>query len=52
MKNPYELIRLKEEEITKLKKEIEALRLVAPLLGDQGPAGNGKVDLRRVVDMP
>jgi hypothetical protein len=52
MKNPYELIRLKEQEIVRLRQEIEALRVAAPLLEDEIPAGNGKVDLRRVVDMP
>lgn len=52
MKNPFELIRLKEQQIVRLKKEIEALRIAAELLGDDIPSGNGKADVRRVVDMP
>ncbi|HET9409166.1 MAG TPA: hypothetical protein VFO39_18120 [Candidatus Sulfotelmatobacter sp.] len=35
MKNPYELLRAKEQEIAILKRQIEALRLAAPLLGDE-----------------
>ncbi len=32
MKNVYEVLRQKEMELTRLEKEVEALRLVAPLL--------------------
>jgi hypothetical protein len=35
MKNVYEVLRQKELELTRLEKEVEALRLVAPLLTDE-----------------
>jgi hypothetical protein len=35
MKNVYEVLRLKEMELAKLEKEVEALRLVAPLLSEE-----------------
>jgi hypothetical protein len=34
MKNVYEVLRQKELEVSRLKQEIEALRVVAPLLSD------------------
>jgi hypothetical protein len=34
MKNVYEVLRQKELELTRLEKEVEALRVVAPLLSD------------------
>jgi len=34
MKNVYEVLRQKELELTRLEKEVEALRMVAPLLSD------------------
>jgi len=38
MKNIYDVIRQKELEIERLKKEIEALRVVAPMLEDKETA--------------
>ncbi|HZQ24734.1 MAG TPA: hypothetical protein VFA89_18240 [Terriglobales bacterium] len=35
MKNPYEILRAKEQEIERVKQEVEALKLVAPLLGEE-----------------
>jgi hypothetical protein len=35
MKNVYEVLRQKEAELTRLEKEVEALRLAAPLLADE-----------------
>ncbi len=35
MKNVYEVLRLKEIELARLEKEVEALRLVAPLLSEE-----------------
>ena len=35
MKNIYEVMRQKEQEIARLEKEIEALRVAAPLLVDE-----------------
>ena len=37
MKNIYDVMRQKELEIERLKKEIEALRVVAPMLEDKEP---------------
>ena len=54
MKNPYEVIRMKEQELIKIRKEMEALRLAARLLGaeDPGAANDVQPTLRRVVEMP
>jgi len=35
MKNVYEVLRQKELELTRLEKEVEALRIAAPLLSDE-----------------
>jgi hypothetical protein len=35
LKNVYEVLRQKEMELTRLEKEVEALRLVAPLLSEE-----------------
>jgi hypothetical protein len=40
MKDVYELLRSKELEMETLAVEIEALRVVAPLLSDDGDSGN------------
>lgn len=45
MKNIHEVIRAKEDEIMRVKTEVEALRLAAPLLDaddDGHPPSNGK----------
>lgn len=39
MKNVYEVLRQKEMELTRLEKEVEALRLVAPLLSEEKESG-------------
>ena len=39
MKNVYEVLRQKEMELTRLEKEVEALRLVAPLLSEEKENG-------------
>jgi len=39
MKNVYEVLRQKELELTRLEKEVEALRVAAPLLSDDKDAG-------------
>jgi hypothetical protein len=51
MKNPLEVLRVKEQEIARVKKEIEALRITAKLLGEE-PPDEGKVGFRQVVNMP
>ncbi len=38
MKNVYEVLRQKELELARLEKEVEALRMVAPLLTDEREA--------------
>ncbi len=52
MKDPKEVLRAKEQEILKVKKQIEALRITAELLSDQTPTTHEKVDLRQVIEMP
>jgi hypothetical protein len=43
MKNVYEVLRQKEMELTRLEKEVEALRLVAPLLSEEKEIGTDVV---------
>ena len=40
MKNVYEVLRQKELEVSRLKREVEALRVAAPLLSEGEQAGN------------
>ena len=40
MKNVYEVLRQKELELCRLAKEVEVLRVVAPLLSEDGEADN------------
>jgi len=40
MKNVYEVLRQKELEQSRLENEVEALRVVAPLLSEDGDAEN------------
>jgi hypothetical protein len=54
MRNPYDILRFKEQELVRVKKEIEALRITARLLGAEEPApaiSLAKGD-RQVVEMP
>jgi hypothetical protein len=53
MKDPFEVLRLKEQDILRVKQEIEALRITAELLGEEPPfAGDGTIELRKIVNMP
>jgi hypothetical protein len=54
MKNVYEVLRQKEMELTRLEKEVEALRLVAPLLSEEKEVGveMGKPALAAAVNGP
>ena len=45
MKNVYEVLRQKELELSRLEKEVEALRVAAPLLSEDKEAGNDKPTL-------
>lgn len=35
MKNPFDVLRAKEQELLKVRREIEALRVALPLLGEE-----------------
>ena len=53
MKNPFEVLRMKEQEILRVKQEIEALRITAKLLGEEPPsAGDKTIEFRKAVNMP
>ncbi len=55
MKNPYDILRIKEQELMRVRKEMDALRIAARLLGaeDRGTAkGADQPKLQRVVEMP
>jgi hypothetical protein len=40
MRNVYEVLRQKEIELARLEKEVEALRVAAPLLSEEKDSGN------------
>lgn len=46
MRNPFEVLRFKEEELLRVKKEVDALRIVAQLVGEDAN-NNKKVELRQ-----
>ena len=53
MKNPYEVLRIKEQELQRVKREVEALRTIAPLLTEVAEKPpNGKSEGHEVIDMP
>ena len=53
MKNPVEVLKMKEQELLKVRTEIDALRIAARLLSDDTVASTEpKVDLRQVIEMP
>jgi len=52
MKNVYEVLRQKEMELTRLEKEVEALRLVAPLLSEEKETDVVKPALATAVNGP
>jgi len=55
MKNPYDVLRMKEQELMRVRKEMDALRIAARLLGAEDPGaanGEGQPKLQRVVEMP
>jgi len=55
MKNPYDILRMKEQELMRVRKEMDALRIAARLLDAQDPGAAKVVDqpkLQRVVQMP
>jgi hypothetical protein len=55
MKNPYDVLRAKEQELLRVRKEMDALRIAARLLGAEDPGvplGENQPKLQRVVEMP
>jgi hypothetical protein len=53
MKNPMEVLKQKEQELLKVRTEIDALRIAARLLNDDtATTPEPKVDLRQVIEMP
>ncbi len=56
MKNPYDVLRMKEQELIRVRKEMDALRIAARLLGAEDKSavasGDGQPQLTRVVEMP
>jgi len=55
MKNPYDVLRMKEQELMRVRKEMDALRISARLLGAEDPSaanGESQPKLQRVVEMP
>jgi hypothetical protein len=52
MKNVYEVLRQKELEVSRLEKEVEALRVAAPLLLADGEAEDDRSTLQRAVNDP
>jgi predicted CopG family antitoxin len=51
MKTVEEVLRSKEEEIQRVRKEVEALRIAAGLLSDQD-AEDHKTEYRQLLQMP
>jgi len=47
MKDVYEVLRQKEREVSRLKKEVEALRIAAPLVSEDDQAGDDTPTLKR-----
>jgi hypothetical protein len=55
MKNPYDVLRTKEQELLRIRKEVDALRIAARLIGADDTAaanGEGQPRLQRVIEMP
>jgi len=55
MKNPYDVLRMKEQELMRVRKEMDALRVAARLLSAEDPGaakGEDQPQLQRVVEMP
>ncbi len=54
MKNPYEVLKAKEQELLRVRKEMDALRIAA-LLMDADDSGATRADAqskKRIVDLP
>lgn len=51
MRDVVEVLRMKEEEIVRVKKELEALKIVTALLSDEEKSENNP-DYRHLLQMP
>jgi hypothetical protein len=55
MKNPFDVLRIKEQELMRVRKEMDALRVAARLLDAEDSVaakGDSQSKLQRVVEMP
>jgi hypothetical protein len=55
MKNPYDVIRIKEQELMRVRREVESLRVAARLLDAEDSSaakGENQPKLQRVVELP
>jgi hypothetical protein len=55
MKNPYDVLRMKEQELTRVRKEVEALRVATRLLDAEdslAAKGTAHPEFQRVIEMP
>jgi hypothetical protein len=52
MKTVEEVLRMKEEEILRVRKEVEALRIAAGLLSDQESEADRKSEYSQLLQMP
>ena len=52
MKNVYEVLRQKELELSRLEKEVEALRVAAPLLSDDKDASSDTASAKPTLTTP
>jgi hypothetical protein len=54
MKSLEEVLRMKEEEILRVRKEVEALRIAAGLLGEveESSSGEHRTEYRQLLQMP
>jgi hypothetical protein len=52
MKNLREVLQMKEEEILRLKKEIEALKVAARILSEEQAQAEKKTQYRQLLQMP
>jgi hypothetical protein len=52
MKSIEDVLRSKEEEILRVRKEIEALRIAARILDEDGSTADHKAEHRQLLQMP
>ncbi|HEY7095509.1 MAG TPA: hypothetical protein VH437_02215 [Terriglobales bacterium] len=52
MKDPIEVLKLKESEVVRVKREIAALKIVARLLEDESSDNNNHDEKKQLLEMP